>query len=283
MLSYVEFLKERMNIWLRKEVLLKPMPYTDDKVLQMAKFCNIYRELDKATIFEIHELNRLAASPIAQLEFILKFRLHNKPSTCLALRSRNARELIAGDMTGTLVSDALIGWEQNFGKTSQLEWLSRLLLTIEYAVGDGLYYSITNAESPDEVLELLALLWKGEKEPYPEFINFWCYEIYTSLTYCSWFPWDEDSYYVIGPGCKPALKRLTGSDDRTAFEVAYNSYKSYLGVLNDFVWIPEQLQPRNPVPKKFTKRVFEHSLCEWRKYFQICEGREPRRLYKPGE
>jgi hypothetical protein len=50
----LDFANERMNIFERKEKGFNP-PYSEDKVLNNFRFCNIYRELDRQTIF-YHEL-----------------------------------------------------------------------------------------------------------------------------------------------------------------------------------------------------------------------------------
>jgi hypothetical protein len=44
------FIKERHNVYCRRTAG-KPKPWTEDKILQMYRFCNIYRELDKETIW----------------------------------------------------------------------------------------------------------------------------------------------------------------------------------------------------------------------------------------
>ncbi len=47
------FMSERMRVWGNKTLQQVP-PFTQDKILQNFRFCNIYRELDRQTI-EIHE------------------------------------------------------------------------------------------------------------------------------------------------------------------------------------------------------------------------------------
>lgn len=51
-----KFVTERMKIWEKKYTNQQP-PYTEDKLLQTYRFCNIYRELDKQTI-QIHTILR---------------------------------------------------------------------------------------------------------------------------------------------------------------------------------------------------------------------------------
>lgn len=48
--ALVEFIIKRHNIYLRKAAG-KPRPWTTDPVLQKYKFCNVYRELDRTTVW----------------------------------------------------------------------------------------------------------------------------------------------------------------------------------------------------------------------------------------
>lgn len=44
------FIRERHNIWLKRQEGL-PKPWTADPILQNYRFCNVYRELDKVTVW----------------------------------------------------------------------------------------------------------------------------------------------------------------------------------------------------------------------------------------
>lgn len=44
-----KFMKERHSIFVKKEILKEPKPWTKDPILQNYRFCNVYRELDKVS------------------------------------------------------------------------------------------------------------------------------------------------------------------------------------------------------------------------------------------
>ena len=46
-----KFVMERHRIYLKKTLLKKPKPWTDDTILRNYSFCNVYRELDKVSIW----------------------------------------------------------------------------------------------------------------------------------------------------------------------------------------------------------------------------------------
>ncbi len=78
------FIKERINIWIKKDLLKLDLPYTEDKILQTYKFCNIFREFDRQTIFfhkflkdiesnfELWLMNMFVCRMIANIETISK-------------------------------------------------------------------------------------------------------------------------------------------------------------------------------------------------------------------
>ena len=45
-----QFCAERHKIYIVKETMKSPAPWTDDWILRSSRFCNIYRELDKVTV-----------------------------------------------------------------------------------------------------------------------------------------------------------------------------------------------------------------------------------------
>lgn len=47
----VEFCVERYKIYVRKEVGREPWPWTDDPILRDYHFCNVYRDLDRTTVW----------------------------------------------------------------------------------------------------------------------------------------------------------------------------------------------------------------------------------------
>ena len=57
-LEFRNYARERMSVWNKKNSW-KTYPRTDDKILQKYKFCNVYRELDRQTIYIHTKLQHL--------------------------------------------------------------------------------------------------------------------------------------------------------------------------------------------------------------------------------
>ena len=49
--DFNRFMVERHNIFIKKEINNEPYPWSTDPILTEYSFCNVYRELDKVTIW----------------------------------------------------------------------------------------------------------------------------------------------------------------------------------------------------------------------------------------
>ena len=66
--AFFAFVYERQLIWHKRTILHLPAPWTEDKILQTYKFCNVYRQLDAGT---------LAISKYLQAEYSPEQKLFN--------------------------------------------------------------------------------------------------------------------------------------------------------------------------------------------------------------
>lgn len=72
-----EFARKRHQIYLKRQQGI-PKPWTDDPILQQYRFCNVYRELDKVTVwFKNNYRNRMDTTVFG----CLAFRFFNRIST----------------------------------------------------------------------------------------------------------------------------------------------------------------------------------------------------------
>jgi len=75
-----EYMRERHSIHLRRQAG-KPWPWTEDPILQQFRFCNVYREKDRTTIWLRDNIReRLRSSPDVLLATVL-FRWFNRITT----------------------------------------------------------------------------------------------------------------------------------------------------------------------------------------------------------
>jgi hypothetical protein len=99
--SFFEFMLERQNIFHRRFELREPPPWTDDEILGKYLFCNVMRELDRQTLFNINHITRRPDStkdPLSLIFSTVAYRLFNKPETYLFMSSlQNGIDVIHGD------------------------------------------------------------------------------------------------------------------------------------------------------------------------------------------
>lgn len=78
--AFFAFVYERQRIWYNRTILHQLQPWTDDKILQTYKFCNVYRELDGGTI-AISKYLQQEYSPEKKLFNIVAYRFFNRRNT----------------------------------------------------------------------------------------------------------------------------------------------------------------------------------------------------------
>src|SRR3990167_9532028 len=75
--NFFHFINERQEIWYKRFINKEDPPWTNDKILQKWKFCNVYRENDSGTIF-LQENILNTKSDIELLFKIIVYRIFNK-------------------------------------------------------------------------------------------------------------------------------------------------------------------------------------------------------------
>jgi hypothetical protein len=76
-----EFIYDRQKIWHDRFVLMRPFPWSTDRIFQSFKFCNVYRELDSGTIAISKRLISMDIPPEEKLLNIIAYRIFNKRDT----------------------------------------------------------------------------------------------------------------------------------------------------------------------------------------------------------
>ena len=267
--DFNNFMIERHNIFIKKELNNDPYPWSDDAILTEYSFCNVYRELDRVTIW-IRENWREPHADHPNLPFAMAMaRQINWPPTLEAIgfpstfdaeriksimkeRKDKGEKVYTGAymLTGTLGGTKI---EQTVDK----------ILTPLYAnsYGDFDFSSIENC-------------WKSFL-PYPGFSDFMSYEVVTDLRHTKWLRNAPDimTWANPGPGAMRGLNRIFGRplDSKQKKPLFIEEMRDLLALLNN-----------TPLPLEM--RDIEHCLCEFDKYerTRLGQGR-PRSRYKPRE
>ena len=267
--DFNNFMVERHNIYLRRFIQGDPYPWTEDPILNEYSFCNVYRELDRVTIW-IRENWREPYADHRNLMFAMAVaRQINWPDTLeeigfpekwepekvkaiMQARKDRGEKVYTGAymLTGTLGGTKI---EQTVDK----------ILTPLYARFPC--YSSSLEDS-----------WRSFL-PYAGFSGFMAYEVVTDLRHTKWLRNAPDimTWANPGPGAKRGLNRIhlreleqTVKKDQLNFEM-----KQLLDYSPDY--LENHMQP-------LEMRDIEHCLCEFDKYERVRLGQgRPRAKYKP--
>ncbi|MHC1716380.1 MAG: nucleotide kinase domain-containing protein [Candidatus Dojkabacteria bacterium] len=266
----IEFSNERMNIWKKKTNELKP-PYTSNSILNKYRFCNIYRELDRQTIF-YHSL--------------LKEYTRNFPLWLLNMMF--CRFICNAD---TILRIGLL----NFDKKHNQKIHSKLLALPSPKYGNAYIFPISAIQSskyntreklfcyylPSIVPSIAKVIEKFDdisvvsalEKILPLFgfnLKFHWTEVLIDIAYQ--YPQYVNLYkrFPIGPGSKPTMKKLNKEKDGE--DVCLNLVHT---VPSNFNYLT-----MNNIPIYLSAENWEGIGCEYRKYTNLKNGFGRKRIFK---
>ncbi len=265
--DFNDFMVERHNIFIKKEINNDPYPWSNDAILTDYSFCNVYRELDRVTIW-IRENWREPYADHPNLPFAMAVaRQINWPDTLQEIgfptewRPQHVKNIMQDRMankqkvyTGAYMLTGTLGG-------TKIEQTVDKILTPLYANFPCDFSSIENS-------------WKSFL-PYAGFSDFMSYEVVTDLRHTKWLKNAPDimTWANPGPGAMRGLNRIFGRplDSKQKKPLFIQEMRDLLALLNN-----------EPLPLEM--RDIEHCLCEFDKYerARLGQGR-PRAKYKPRE
>ena len=263
--DFNNYMIERHSIYERRAEG-QPYPWTEDPILNEYSFCNVYRELDRVTIW-IRENWREPYADHPNLPFAMAMaRQINWPDTLEEIgfpehwNPERIKAIMQGRMnrkekvyTGAYMLTGTLGG-------TKVEQTIDKILTPLY-------------EMPPRIINnSLEETWKRYL-PYPGFSGFMAYEVVTDLRHTKHLENAEDimTWANPGPGAKRGLNRIHGRP--------LNHTQPRRHFINE---MKELLYLCNMAPLPLEMRDIEHCLCEFDKYERVRLGQgKPRAKYKP--
>ena len=263
------WINERHRIYLKKEAG-EAKPWTTDPILQEWKFCNVFRELDKTSVWVIENIINPHKNELEVLMFNLAFfRYFNRIET-----------------------GKVVGYIKSWNVENVLETLLNLqfsgvpIFTSAYMITCGSRNGKGRNKAEVVLNEYLSPIWNNRysiisssleetsnnlrKYPGWKSGGFMAYEVVTDLTYTPILrdaP-DRTTWANIGPGARRGLNRIFGSISKEE-------------ELNNLLWLlsesPKYIESHVP---KLDLRAVEHVCCEVDKYLRVKKGEgRPRQHY----
>lgn len=289
-----KFMVERHSTALRRQVAPNsPERWTRDPIIKQYKFTNVYRELDRVTIW-VRENIREPFAEHPNLWFMLCIarqinwpptlqKLIEEPSRCAwpyddgwswAQMMRTMRKIAKrGDKlyTGAYMLTANAGGLLNKvpGKFDKPEITCKLVL-------NGVW---KDRETLEPLLHSsMQIATEALKDNYTGFGGFMSYEVVCDLRYTRYLEGAQDkrTWAHAGPGALRGLNRLMG---RGAKERPFLRTDEAVETMR---YLLEKIESEWPYRPALELREIEHSLCEFDKYERARTGEgRPRSYFRP--
>lgn len=301
------FMKERHQIYLRRKNGMKGPPWTEDAILQTYSFTNVYRELDRVTVW----VRKHIREPFAGHR-------HLWFMTCIA------RQINWPDTLEELMADKKGAWPHSQG-TSAWNWeRCRDVLRARAATGAKVYTGAYMLRGPIQgdpsgsqdkpnytTLRVLQPVWEDRHRIAPliqgtslqtahsalmghhGWGGFMSYEVVCDLRYTDYLSKAPDklTWSWAGPGALRGLQRIwgeyhhkgTSENERKSWNTRQRRPSEQEQALERMAEILSYLRTQWPRGwPALEMREVEHSLCEFDKYerARLGQGR-PRSKFTP--
>lgn len=263
--KFWDYVNERHAIHVRRHILNRDPPWTKDKILQEYKFTNVFRELDKGTVFYLDEIMPHCKTPKQLFLNTVLYRV--------LINIETMQELGVLDLKTPKekVMEILIKRKNRGDK----------IFTAAYKLCPLKEYKMYNTKVERYVHAVFEMM----KSWHDDFVNFdiqemflaikkhygfggfLAYEIVSDLAYSNLFPKVRaDDWANAGPGAKRGLKHLfekCNLTDMQKMRMLQQTQKQYF-IFN----------------LKLDLRNIEHNLCEFDKYYRTVLGTgKPKQRY----
>ena len=280
--EFFRYAIERHRIYMRRQACV-PKPWTDDPVLQTSRFTNVYRELDRTTVWFRENVRDRLRMEVEVLLATVVFRWFNRTTTGEALFLQRDVE---GESAFALFLDR--------GEPGILrDAILRYCGSGPYVTGA---YTINTISAPrglsklDGVINLIGQWmdlhkdWRtfaegmaatGSMESFCDWVRspclgeFMAYEVACDLRWTILLERapDINTWANVGPGALRGLNRIHGRP------VAQGAPQSRtLAEMRDLLEASREAWPEGPGWPAWELREVEHTLCEWDKYQRVKEG-----------
>lgn len=277
------WMNERHRIWCRRNAGMQK-PWTQDAILQQYRFCNVFRELDKVTIWVRQHIREPFKDHPALWHMLLTARFINWPETLGDLLSPvNACWYPGGEFQW----DAVVRVLDARSKSGAQVWTNAYTVSTNgrampkplYIVREVLQTAWLNQLAIEPAAHSTLQTFCSTAQQIDGIGGFMAYEVACDLRWCpGWLDKAADihTWANTGPGAKRGLNRLYGRPLEKSIpdKQAVDEMRHLLDLA------PIYLEEHMP---ELEMRDIEHSLCETDKYLRVQNGEgKPRSSYPGG-
>jgi hypothetical protein len=288
--QYWRFIYDRHLIWHKRFILQEPAPWTEDPILRDYKFTNVYRELDKGTIYLLDNIVHVKKYDVARLWSMIIYRMFNRISMM---------EAIGFQGFSVEHMDTMFNKLRELQKTQSIYTDAHMVCAYANIPGEDKLARIEHMmrQSFPRVFPLLKIIKEAPNletifnaiesniDGYGPFLS---YELSVDITYDRGLTGlDEDHWANAGPGAMRGAdailidrpKKFSYLDWMIWLRDTQDQHFSELGL--DFASISYK-SPMNKRTGRMTLRNIEHCLCEYFKYHKAFTNTgRPRNKFNP--
>jgi hypothetical protein len=275
-----EFVAERQRIWYKRFVLKQKPPWTKNKILREYKFTNVYRELDRGTIWYVENVIPpcLRNNLLEVVWLTTMYRLLNRVETFEEVelvsykhwpvnRKDFWEQLKKRHKAGRQVfTNAHLTLPTNEKGKSKIDRYIEVLDEL-YDMMPDLIKQIRHVHSLERLFHILQSI--------PCVGRFISYEICCDLMMIGAVPYHENDWVNPGPGCKRGINLIF---PKVKDVEEYQRKIEFLRIKQSHFFKKYGLK-FHKYKHSMTLRGIEHSLCEFQKYYKMLHKFGKQRMY----
>lgn len=288
--KFFEIARERYSILLKRRAGL-PKPWTKDPVFQSHRFCNVFREDDRTTVWFRENIrdslnNAYAINPATVLLSIVAFRWFNRIETWdkIIAVSESIEDIFAdwdsGDITGRIIDHCeapyvtgayIIKTPDGKNKVDGVLWC---IDEFKKMIDAKKFDKILNGQASME--ETCALLKQA-----PYLGNFMAWQICSDARQCFFMKGakDRDTWAQPGPGSARGLGRVFYNDVNRYNYGSKSDEREMLARMQQLSEYSKSDKYWNQNWPPLAVIDISHQLCEVDKYIRCIEGGRMKRKY----
>lgn len=287
-----KFVYERQAVWYRRVIERRPPPWTDDPILQIERFTNVYRELDPGTQYVIREILEHHAPRPDKVFNVMLYRLIGRAETHRILGFQSLDNFNPSRVEHTLkwlrstglppfTAAYMVSAYVSMGSRDKIENVVRLLANLH----DHFAEFHRQMEASRNAAEIHSLVCSAYG-----FGNFLAYQVLVDLLYplqayggCGLLPYSHDDWASAGPGARRGIAMLLREGSTASHLSVMHWLHKHQG--SEFARLGLQfpyLLGSQGEPVAISLANVQNCLCEFHKYVKIRDGTgRGRRKFSP--
>ena len=296
---FFETIYERQMIWKRRFVDNLPSPWTENRILQTAKFTNVYRELDRSSQWQIKNIMLDEKLSLKNLIWkMMVYRFFNNPQTFEIGKKKWRNGIPDYDEYNV---ETFADFISEVRKSGVNPFTNAYYINSDAASGKGRDYCYTKIVLPylNKNIDKLLLTTRISKSPIeiidylktiPGVADFMAHEFYQDFTYIpkytklEFMKFNQNDFTFVGPGASVGIRLIFPS-------LKYNEQIKGIYVLRDIAaeklkeisiekgeemcyiyWDKNNKKYEINNKCNLTLHQIEMWLCEFQKYWKMMIG-----------